>query len=109
MSIVERIKARCKEKGTSMNALEKQLGFGNGNIRRWDTQVPGSDKVIAVANTLEISIDYLLTGKDAADLTEEEQQLVDLYRRADDRGKRSIMRTAASESAELESSTSRIG
>ena len=33
MSIVERIKVRCKEKGTSMNALEKELGFGNGSIR----------------------------------------------------------------------------
>lgn len=91
-----------------MNALEKELGFGNGNIRRWNTQVPGSDKVLAVANTLEISIDYLLTGKET-DLTPEEQQLVDYYRRADDRGKRSIMRTAANESAELESSASRIG
>lgn len=36
MSIVERIKVRCKEKGTSMNALEKELGFGNGSIRLWD-------------------------------------------------------------------------
>lgn len=109
MGIVERIKARCKEKGTSMNALEKKLGFGNGNIRRWDTQIPGSDKVIAVANTLGISIDYLLTGKEAADLTPEEQQLVDYYRQADDRGKRSIMRTAANESAELESSIMQHG
>lgn len=109
MDIVERIKLQCKEKGTSMCALEKKLGFGNGNIRRWNTQTPGSDKIIAVANALEISIDYLLTGKEAADLTPEEQQLVDYYRQADDRGKRSIMRTAANESAELESSIMQHG
>lgn len=109
MGIVERIKARCKEKGTSMNALEKELGFGNGNIRRWDEREPGASRVLALANRLDITVEWLLTGKESENLTEEEQQLVDLYRRADDRGKRSIMRTAASESAELESSTSRIG
>ena len=109
MSIVERIKARCKEKGTSMNALEKELGFGNGSIRLWDKKEPGSQKVILVAERLDLSLDWLLTGKESGNLTPEEQLLVDHYRRADDRGKRSIMRTAESESAELESSTSKLG
>ena len=109
MSIVERIKARCKEKGTSMNALEKELGFGNGSIRLWDKKEPGSQKVILVAERLDLSLDWLLTGKESGNLTPEEQLLVDHYRRADDRGKRSIMRIAESESAELESSTSKLG
>lgn len=109
MSIVERIKSRCKEKGTSMNALEKELGFGNGSIRLWDKKEPGSQKVILVAERLDLSLDWLLTGKESGNLTPEEQLLVDHYRRADNRGKRSIMRTAESESAELESSTSKLG
>ena len=109
MSIVERIKARCKEKGTSMNALEKELGFGNGSIRLWDKKEPGSQKVILVAERLDLSLDWLLTGKESGNLTPEEQLLVDHYRRADNRGKRSIMRIAESESVELESSTSKLG
>lgn len=109
MSIVERIKSKCKEKGTSMNALEKELGFGNGSIRLWDKKEPGSQKVILVAEKLDLSLDWLLTGKESGNLTPEEQLLVDHYRRADNRGKRSIMRIAESESAELESSTSKLG
>ena len=109
MSIVERIKARCKEKGTSMNALEKELGFGNGSIRLWDKKEPGSQKVILVAERLDLSLDWLLTGKESGNLTSEEQQLIDYYRKADDRGKRSILRTAESESTELESSASKLG
>ncbi len=109
MSIVDRIKEKCKEKGTSMNALEKELGLGNGTIRLWDVKEPGSGKVILVAERLGLSLDWILTGKEAADLTPEEQQLVDCYRRADERGKRTILRTAESESMELESSSSRIG
>lgn len=109
MTIVERIKMKCKEKGTSMNALEKELGFGNGSIRLWDKKEPGSQKVILVAERLDLSLDWLLTGKESGNLTPEEQQLVDYYRKADDRGKRSILRTAESESTELESSASKLG
>lgn len=109
MTIVERIKMKCKEKGTSMNALEKELGFGNGSIRLWDKKEPGSQKVILVAERLDLSLDWLLTGKESENLTPEEQQLIDYYRKADDRGKRSILRTAESESTELESSASKLG
>ena len=109
MSIVERIKVRCKEKGTSMNALEKELGVGNGSIRLWDKKEPGSQKVILVAERLDLSLDWLLTGKESGNLTPEEKLLVDYYRRADDRGKHYIMRTAEGESAEPESSTSKLG
>lgn len=92
-----------------MNALEKELGFGNGNIRRWDEREPGANRVLLLANRLDVTVEWILTGKEAADLTPEEQQLVDCYRRADERGKRTILRTAESESMELESSSSRIG
>ena len=109
MQIVERIKLKCKEIGTTMGSLEKELGFANGSIRRWDERVPGADRVIILANRLEVSIDWLLTGKEAGELTPEELQLVEFYRRADDRGKRTILRTAESESAEPESSASKTG
>lgn len=109
MSIVERIKVRCKEKSTSMNALEKELGFGNGSIRLWDKKEPGSQKVILVAERLDLSLDWLLTGKESGNLTPEEKLLVDYYRRADDRGRRNIMKIAENESAELESSASKLG
>ena len=92
-----------------MNALEKELGFGNGSIRLWDKKEPGSQKVILVAERLDLSLDWLLTGKESGNLTPEEKLLVDHYRQADDRGRRNIMKTAENESAELESSTSKLG
>ena len=58
---------------------------------------------------MRIDIAWILTGKKDGDFTQEEQQLIDYYRRADDRGKRSILRTAESESTELESSASKLG
>lgn len=109
MTITERLRMKCKEKGTSFNALEKELGLGNGTIRRWDEKVPGVDKAQLVANRLEISLEWLVTGKNGPDLTPEEQQLVDLYRQADDRGKRSILMTAQNEAKELTTMSSTSG
>lgn len=109
MTITERLRMKCKEKCTSFNALEKELGLGNGTIRRWDEKIPGIDKAHLVANRLEVSLEWLVTGKEESDLTPEEQQLVDLYRQADDRGKRSILRLAQDEARELKSSTSGTG
>ena len=34
MQMVERIKKICKQKGTNISNLEKELGFGNRKIRR---------------------------------------------------------------------------
>lgn len=109
MPIVDRIKERCKELNTSMNALEKELGLGNGTIRMWDIKDPGSSKVILVAERLGLSLDWLLTGKEAGELTPEEKELVDCYRQASDHGKKSIMALARFQQQEQRSSTSGIG
>ena len=37
MTLVDRIKLKCKENHTSMNALEGELGFGNGTLRITNT------------------------------------------------------------------------
>ena len=76
MDIVKRIKQKCAEKGTTMGTLEKELGFANGSIRRWDERVPGADRVLILANRLEISVDWLLTGKESGNLTPEEQKIM---------------------------------
>lgn len=115
MDIVERIKKLCKDKKTSMNALEKELGFGNGSIRMWDKKIPGSDKVILVAQRLDVSLDYLLTGKESSELNPDEQKLIEYYRSSDDRSKRMILAMAAAgadqehEQVKITSSDSKIG
>ena len=114
MEIVERIKLKCKEKGTSMGALEKEFGFGNGNIRRWDERMPGADRMYIIANRLDVTVEWLLTGKTSAqEYTPEEQQLVDYYRAGNDAAQKLILSNAKTTSEQLprerESSTSNVG
>lgn len=60
MSIVNKIKDLCSSKGTTMTALERELEFGKGIIRRWDEASPNSDKLQKVADYFHVSTDYLL-------------------------------------------------
>lgn len=73
--ISDRIRETCAQKGTSMYKLEKQLNLGNGTIGKWgkNGRQPTYDKVSAVADALDVSVDYLLTGeqKEKPDLHQE--------------------------------------
>ena len=109
MEIVERIKDLCIAENITIKELERIIQISNGSIRHWNEKTPSVERVLLVADHFNVSLDWLVTGKESGNLTPEEQLLVDHYRRAHNRGKRSIMRTAESESAELESSTSKLG
>ena len=61
--MVEEIKRLCKENGTSVKALERELSCGNGTIRRWDDSPPAFDKVVKVAAHLGVPVSRL-TGED---------------------------------------------
>lgn len=70
----------------SVSAVEKALGFGNGIISKWNKQSPSCDNIIKLADYLNCSVEYLLTGKESShsELTEDEQQLMDIYRELTD-------------------------
>ena len=109
MEIVERIKSLCITENITIKELERIIQISNGSIRHWNEKTPSVERVLLVADYFKVSLDWLVTGKESGKLTPEEQQLIDYYRKADDRGKRSILRTAESESTELESSASMLG
>lgn len=59
------IQKLCQEAGISIPKLEKELGFGNGAIYKWPTNIPSIDKVQKVANYFGVTIDDLLSDKQA--------------------------------------------
>lgn len=66
MTLVERVKRLCEEKGTTFAALERALDFGGGSIRKWDKAVPAGDRLAKVADYFGVSVDYLL-GREESD------------------------------------------
>lgn len=65
MNVKDRIRTLAKSKGMSLPNLEAELGFGNGTIVKWDKSAPNVNKLIKVAEYLDVSLDYLVTGNDS--------------------------------------------
>ena len=83
--MVERILALIKQKGVSVSAVEKHLGFGNGAIKRFSTNSPSIDKIIVLSNFLNVSVEYILFGKETTEfLSEDVNQLIKYYNSLND-------------------------
>jgi len=77
--VLERIKKLALEKGFTIAKIESSLGFGNGIIGKWKTQDPSAKKLLMVADFLNTSVDYLLTGEQtSSNLTDNEQKIVEI-------------------------------
>ena len=64
MTLKERVKNLCKNEGVSMNQLEKELGFATGYISKLDKSTPSSKYIQKIADYFNVSVDYLMTGKE---------------------------------------------
>lgn len=81
MDIVDRIQMTLDKKGMTIKALEKEIGIGNGTIKRWKTSSPQCNKLQLVANYLHISIEWLITGKNInIELSDNEKELLTYYK-----------------------------
>lgn len=109
MSIVTRVQEIAEKKHTTIKAIERAIGIANGSIRRWDESSPSCEKAKKVAEHLDISLEWLITGK-TGDYTAEEQEIINAYRRQDEGTRRAVCKILDVEREEPEkSSTSRTG
>lgn len=70
MNTVERIKKICKDRTIPISKLEKDVGFGNGYIGQLKKGVMPDDRLKIVADYLNVSIVYLVTGKEPEQVIE---------------------------------------
>ena len=103
----ERIKMLCKQNGTNITALERELGFAKGSICKWENHEPSYERVKMIADRFHVSVEYIKNGEDVKwnpkehtmdytiSLSEEEQDLLMEYRKADDTQKEMIRRILA--------------
>lgn len=95
MGIVYRIKQEIKAHNTTIAAVERELGLGNGTISKWDKQSPSCNNMLKLANYLNCSVDYLLNGGEknspAEELTADEQELLTMYKNMTDINKARLL------------------
>lgn len=80
MTILENIKSICREKkNISITTLEQELGYSNGSLAK-AKDIPSS-RICEIANYLNVSMEYLMTGKkpDIPTFEPEHLELIELY------------------------------
>lgn len=77
-----RISQLCSERGITISDLEKTLKFGASSINKWKEHKPSADKVKAVADYFDVSMDYLYGRTDIQKVADEmmEPDLISLQR-----------------------------
>ena len=67
--LIDRISDTIKKKGLTFNRVEHDCGLGNGTIKRWNEQSPRLDKLVAVSEYLDVSLDYLVFGTRCSEIS----------------------------------------
>lgn len=63
MTVLERIKETARiKKNISLTVLEQELGYSNGSLAK-AKDIPSS-RIMEIADFLNISMEYLMTGKE---------------------------------------------
>lgn len=63
MNSVERVKSICRERKIPISRLEKELNFANGYIGQLKKGTFPDDRLLMIANYLDVPVDYLTTGE----------------------------------------------
>ena len=66
MDLKERIKELCKVNGVSMNKVESDLNFGKGYISKLGKSTPNASKIRQIADYFDVTVDYLMSGKESS-------------------------------------------
>lgn len=67
MTLFDRIKQLCDEKGLTIMALEQKAGLGNAVIAAWKTSSPRLDSLKKVSDALDMTFEELLKGVEYCD------------------------------------------
>ena len=102
--IVNRIRALCRSKNTSITKIEEELHFANGTIGKWKNgkRTPPLEKVILIAERLGTTPEYILRReqKEKPALQMENgfdadtKELFDIWNSEDEAGRKALIELA---------------
>lgn len=77
--LVQRIKILLAIQGKTISNLEEEAGFKEGTIEKWNRNFPITPKIQKVADILNTSLNYLISGED-----EKQENILFVARKAQD-------------------------
>ena len=82
----------CKQKGTTPTGLLKKLGLSTSKVTAWKKgSIPKAQIIQRLADELGVSTDCFFGGSGTDILSEEEQELISVFRNLPKSGKRQLL------------------
>ncbi|MBJ7630983.1 helix-turn-helix transcriptional regulator [Weissella sp. GP1] len=78
MTTFERIKDISKQRGLNLKKTATKAGLSENAIYKWKIQTPQSNALQAVADVLDVSVDYLLGNTDEIHGNKKDNMPIDL-------------------------------
>lgn len=101
----ENLETILREKNSNITKFSKEIGIKQQTMAKWKAGAyPTAEKVKHIAEYLNISADFLLgieIQHESGNLTAKEEQLIECFRSADDRGKDLIISIAKQEAERM--------
>lgn len=104
MGFYDNFKQECRKESISPTALLKELNISTSKLTAWKNgSMPNSEYLIPISERLNVSIDYLLTGKEKSpsaeqtakeQLTADERELMELYKSLSEKDKTRVTERA---------------
>ena len=88
MAFIDKLMEALENKNISQYKLCNELNIGQSTISSWKKgKMPTAEKIVAIVRYLEVSADWILEidSKDPIDLTSEEKELLEYFRKLPDR------------------------
>jgi len=90
---IEILEGLLKDKALSQKELAEKIGLRRPSISDWKKKgtYPYADVAVKIAEILGVSVEYLITGKNAEGITREEGELLAAFRLLDSRDQEDVL------------------
>lgn len=78
MDKAELIKNLCKERGITVNALEKELGLSTGTVLKMSKSKPNADKLYAIAKFFDVPMELFYDDQAEQKIAYYTEQIIDI-------------------------------
>ena len=89
--MLENVPQLCKARGITQKEVALKAGIGEDSLRKWKNHSPSIDKVVAVADILNVSLDELVGRELPGQPTPSERRVLEIFRQLNADGQTSAL------------------
>ena len=92
-TLTGRIREQLELKGIKRGVFYKSIGINSQSLRNWELRksIPSADIAIKMAEYFNVSVKWLITGEDDLAYSQDETELLNIFRKVDPRDQEELL------------------